>query len=183
MPASTITNTTTHSSISGMRPPFTPTYTPIITRSKAATSGSGSKPKNPKTATATSTSAKIGETCQKPLESATAKNSGVSDLMAKNSGIGRPPPNQTHLVGIGTKSVAATGTAATSIPNTMAQNPVADSPVLNTQGKHPFVFTANFPTFVASVPAMRSKNPGNFTKKKHLSVSILFNDIFRWDDV
>ena len=50
-------------------------------------------------------------------------------------------------------------------------------------GKHPFVFTANFPTFVASVPAMRSKNPGNFTKKKHLSVSILFNDIFRWDDV
>ena len=136
MPASTIINATTHSSVGGMRPPFKPTYTPIITRSKAATSGSGSKPKNPKSATVTSTSPKIGETCQKSLESATAKNSGVSDMMAKNSGIGRPPPNQTHLVGIGTQSVASgIGNAATLIPNTMAQNPVADSPVLNTKGQ------------------------------------------------
>ena len=45
-------------------------------------------------------------------------------------------------------------------------------------GKHPFVFTTNFPAFVASVPAIRSKNPGNFTKKKTRSVITLFNDIF-----
>ena len=112
MPASTISKTPTQSSVGGMRPPFKATYTPIITRSMAATTGA--KAKNPKSATVTST-------CSKPLESAIAQNSGVSDLMAKNSGIGRPPLNQTHVVGL--------------IPSTLAQNPVAKSPVVNTKGQ------------------------------------------------
>ena len=132
-PVASTSTTTTQSSSGGMRAPFKANYTPIITRSKAATPGN----KNLKQSS-TALDAKIAEFRPKPPESAVAKNCGVSDMFAKSAGIGRPPENQTP--GINTKTVVSgtgtgPGTSAPSIPTTMAQNPIADLPVVNMKGQ------------------------------------------------
>ena len=132
-PTATTSTVTSQSSTGGMRPPFKANYTPIITRSKAATPGNKNLVQS-----STALHAKIAENRPKPSESAVAKNCGVSDMFAKNAGIGRPPVIQTP--GISTKTVVSgtgtgPGTSAPSIPTTMAQNTIADSSVVNMKGQ------------------------------------------------